>query len=220
MNETFDSAILERIKRSGIVAVVVIDRAADVVPLAKALSACRIEAIELTLRTPEAFRALRELRHHVPDMLAGVGTVLSVEQVEQSIEAGAQFGVAPGFNAKVVQAAQQAGLPFAPGVVTPSEIEAAVEIGCRVLKFFPAEPSGGIHYLRTMAAPYAHLGLQFIPLGGIKAANLAGYLYEESVAAVGGSWIAPRKIIEQRDWSTIIDHATEARRMIEELTRR
>jgi len=120
-------------------------------------------------------------------------------------------------NLKVVERAKQLGLPFAPGIVTPSELELAVEIGCRELKFFPAEPSGGIKYLRSMYAPYAHLGLQFLPLGGIRADNMAGYLFDSAVPAIGGSWLAPRKEIQEQNWSVVIDHATEARRIIKDL---
>ncbi|MEC7407220.1 MAG: keto-deoxy-phosphogluconate aldolase, partial [Planctomycetota bacterium] len=121
-----------------------------------------------------------------------------------------------GLNPTVVEHAQKVGLPFAPGVATPSEIERAVELGCRELKFFPAEPIGGIQYLRSMAAPYSHLGLQFIPLGGINASRLGSYLDDPSVLAVGGSWLAPRQIIQKKDWSTVIDHATESRRIVKE----
>ena len=150
-------------------------------------------------------------------MLAGVGTILSPDQVDEVVEAGAAFGVAPGLNVKVIERSKDLGMPFAPGILTPSEIELAVELGCRELKFFPAEPSGGIKYLRSMYAPYAHLGLQFLPLGGINAANMAGYLFDAAVPAIGGSWLAPRKVIQEQNWSVVIDHATEARRVIKEL---
>ena len=153
-------------------------------------------------------------------MLVGAGTVLTTEQVDAVAEAGAAFAVAPGLNPKVVERAKKHGLPFAPGVVTPTELERAVELGCRELKFFPAEPSGGVRYLRTMAAPYAHLGLQFLPLGGIDSSNMSAYLYDESVPAVGGSWLAPRKLIRNENWSAVIDHATEARRIVQEMVKR
>ncbi|MGB1925879.1 MAG: bifunctional 4-hydroxy-2-oxoglutarate aldolase/2-dehydro-3-deoxy-phosphogluconate aldolase, partial [Rubripirellula sp.] len=117
---------------------------------------------------------------------------------------------------KVVEHAQAVGLPFAPGVATPSEIERAVDLGCRELKFFPAEPIGGIQYLKSMSAPYMHLGLKFIPLGGVNANLLGSYLDDPSVLAVGGSWIAPRQIIAKSDWSTVIDRATESRRIVKE----
>ena len=217
MDSLFPEAMLQRIENCGVIAVLVIDEPENAVPLARALLACGIDAMELTLRTPGAVEALRIVRQQVPEMLAGVGTILRPEQVEEVVDAGAAFGVAPGLNLKVVERAKQLGLPFAPGIVTPSELEVAVEMGCRELKFFPAEPSGGIKYLRSMYAPYAHLGLQFLPLGGIRADNMAGYLFDSAVPAIGGSWLAPRKEIQEQNWSVVIDHATEARRIIKDL---
>jgi 2-dehydro-3-deoxyphosphogluconate aldolase/(4S)-4-hydroxy-2-oxoglutarate aldolase len=218
MESLFPQEILDRMERSGVIAVVVADMAAQVVPLARALVACGIDVMELTLRTPAAIDALRLLRREVPEMLTGVGTVLTSDQVEAVVDAGAAFAVAPGLNPRIVHKAKDMGLPFAPGVVTPSDIETAIELGCRELKFFPAEPSGGIRYLRSMYAPYEHLGLQFIPLGGISTDNMRGYLYDEAVPAVGGSWIAPRKLIQTENWSAVIDNATEAHNIVKELT--
>jgi 2-dehydro-3-deoxyphosphogluconate aldolase/(4S)-4-hydroxy-2-oxoglutarate aldolase len=217
MPSLFPDETLRRIEKAGVVAVLVIDEPDRIVPLCRALLACGLDAIELTLRTPAAIEALKLVRREVPEMLAGIGTILRPDQVEAVVEAGADFGVAPGLNPKVVLRAKDLGLPFAPGIVTPSDIEAAVELGCRELKFFPAEPSGGIKYLRSMVAPYAHLGLRFIPLGGINAQNMIGYLYDAAVPAIGGSWIAPREVVQKQDWSTVIDHATEARRIVNEL---
>ena len=217
MESLFPREMLDRMKRSGVIAVIVVDHVEHVVPLARALVACGIDAIELTLRTPAAIEALSLVRREVPEILAGVGTVLTTDQIEAIAAAGAEFAVSPGFNPRVVTRAKELGLPFAPGVVTPTDIEAAIELGCRELKFFPAEPSGGIKYLRSMFAPYAHLGLQFIPLGGVSADNMAAYLYDDAVLAVGGSWIAPRKLIQTANWSAVIDNATEARRIWMEL---
>ena len=216
MESQFPTPMLDRISAAGVMAVIVVDEAADAVSLARALIACGIDVMELTLRTPAAIEALRLVKTEVPEMLAGVGTVLHTSQIDEVMEAGAEFAVSPGLNPTVVEHAQKAGLPFAPGVATPSEIERAVELGCRELKFFPAEPIGGIQYLKSMAAPYSHLGLQFIPLGGINASRLGSYLDDPSVIAVGGSWLAPRQIIQKKDWSTVIDHATESRRIVKE----
>ncbi len=217
MESQFPPEILDRIERSGVIAVLVIDEIEHGPPLAEALLAGGVDAMELTLRTPAAIDALRAIRRDVPNMLAGIGTILTTEQVEQVVEAGATFGVAPGFNRRVVERAQASGLPFAPGVTTASEIEAAVELGCRELKFFPAEPSGGMPYLSSMNAPYAHLGLRYIPLGGLNADNMSSYLGHPAVAAIGGSWIAPRKLIQEENWSAITQNAAEARRIIDEL---
>ncbi len=207
MNET---EVFGHIESAGVVAVLVMDRAEDAVPVAEALMAGGVTAMELTLRTPVALDALRNIKGAVPEMFAGVGTVLTPEQVAQVRDAGGDFAVAPGMNARVVAAALDAGLPFAPGICTPSDIEAALEFDRRFLKFFPAEPSGGRAYLRNIAAPYAHVGVKYMPLGGLTITTLADYLQEPSVGAIGGSWIAPREVIRAGNWSRITATAREA----------
>jgi 2-dehydro-3-deoxyphosphogluconate aldolase/(4S)-4-hydroxy-2-oxoglutarate aldolase len=166
--------------------------------------------MELTLRTPAAMDALRAIRAEAPEMLAGIGTILTPEQVRESARSGAAFGVSPGLNPRVVREARDAGLPFSPGVVTPSDIEAALELGCRELKFFPAELSGGLPYLKSIAAPYRHLGVRFIPLGGLSPDNMAAYLGEPAVIAVGGSWLASHALIEKKNWAAVTELASEA----------
>ncbi|MCX6960853.1 MAG: bifunctional 4-hydroxy-2-oxoglutarate aldolase/2-dehydro-3-deoxy-phosphogluconate aldolase [Verrucomicrobia bacterium] len=210
MNPAFPSALLEKVRQSKIIAVVVIDDANDAAPLAGALLAGGISAIELTLRTPTAFESLRRIREAYPDMMTGLGTVLKTEQVDKAVAAGAAFAVAPGFNANIVRAAKSAGLAFAPGIVTPSDIEGAAELDCKLLKFFPAEPSGGVPYLSSMSAPYAHLDLEYIPLGGLDEGNFTRYLSLKNVPAVGGSWIAPRDLIQKKEWATITANARRA----------
>ena len=210
MKEIFSEKLTGRIEACGVIAVLVIDRAEDAVPLAKALLAGGIDVMELTLRTPAAIEALKEIKRNVPEMIAGIGTILTPEQITEAKAAGAEFGVAPGMNSRVVAKAKEAGLPFAPGICTPSDIEAALEHGCRLLKFFPAETSGGLKHLKNMSAPYMHLGLKFIPLGGLDQNNLASYLADPSVAAVGGSWIAKRETIKANDWAAITAAAAEA----------
>ena len=210
MKELFNEKLTGRIEACGVIAVLVIDRVEDAVPLAKALLAGGIDVMELTLRTPAAIEALKEIKRNVPEMIAGIGTILTPEQVMEAKAAGAEFGVAPGMNPRVVAKAKEAGLPFAPGICTPSDIEAALEHGCRLLKFFPAETSGGLAHLKNMSAPYMHLGLKFIPLGGLDQNNLASYLADPSVAAVGGSWIAKRDMIKANDWAAITAAAAKA----------
>lgn len=210
VSEVFPSELAARIEAAGIVAVLVVDRESDAVPLARALLDGGVTVMELTLRTDAALGALRAIRSEIPEMLAGVGTILAPEQVQQVLEAGGAFGVAPGTNRRVIDAAKSAGLPFAPGVATPSDIEAALECGCKLLKFFPCEPSGGLPFLRNMAAPYAHLGVKFVPLGGINAANMAAYLADPLVAALGGSWLAPREAVKNGDWAAITKLAADA----------
>ncbi len=218
MESQFPSDMLERMERSGVVSVLIIEDAAHAVPLAKALLAGGVDAMELTLRTDAAIDALRRIRSDVPEMLAGIGTVLNVRQVDAIVEAGAQFAVSPGLNPKVVQRAQQVGLPFAPGVMTPTDIEVALELGCRELKFFPAEPSGGLAMLDSLRAPYAHLGVRFVPLGGVNAANMKAWLSNPGVFAVGGSWLTPKDAIKNRDWSEVTRRAAEARAIADERT--
>ena len=210
MSQAFDPELATRIESYGVIAVLVVDRADDAIPLAKALLDGGVGVMELTLRTPAALDALRKIRGAVPEMIAGVGTILTPEQVREAKEAGAVFGVAPGTNKGVLAAARTAGLPFAPGIATPSDIEAALEHECRLLKFFPSEPSGGLSFLKNIAAPYAHLGLKYIPLGGVNEKNLPDYLGEPIVGAIGGSWLAPRELINSGNWQAITDRCAAA----------
>ena len=206
----FSKPLLARLHQTGVLAVLVIDDPASAVPVANALMAGGVDCVELTLRTPSAMEAVRRIRTEVPEIMVGVGTILNPDQVQAVAAAGAAFGVAPGFNPRVVAAAQRVGLPFAPGVCTPSDIEQAVEVGCTLLKFFPAEPCGGLPYLRSMAAPYAHLGVRFMPLGGVDISNAERYLSDPCIHALGGSWIAPRDLIRSQDWAAITELARQA----------
>lgn len=215
MPSQFPEAIAKRIEETAVVAVLVVDQVEHAAPLAQALLAGGIGAMELTLRTPAAIDALKAVVANVPEMMPGIGTILTPEQVVQVKEAGAAFGVSPGLNRRVIRAAQEAGLPFAPGVATPSDLEAALELGCRDVKFFPAEPSGGLAYLKSMAAPYAHLGVRFVPLGGLRTDNLEAYLRSPLVMAVGGSWLAPRDLIQAENWQAITDRAAAATAIVQ-----
>ncbi|MCM2371170.1 bifunctional 4-hydroxy-2-oxoglutarate aldolase/2-dehydro-3-deoxy-phosphogluconate aldolase [Aporhodopirellula aestuarii] len=204
---SFPTEILDRLKKSGVVAGFSVDKVEHAVPLAKALLAGGIDAIELTLRTAAGMQSVQAICAGVPEMLVGVGTILTPETAVEVKAAGADFGVAPGMNPRVVRAAQEAGLPFAPGIATPSDLEAAIELGCRFVKFFPAEPAGGIAYLRSMAAPYQHLGIEYFPLGGINAENMSTYLSEPYVPTVGGSWIVKKELVDREDWAGITARA-------------
>jgi 2-dehydro-3-deoxyphosphogluconate aldolase/(4S)-4-hydroxy-2-oxoglutarate aldolase len=201
---------LEQIGKSRVIAVLVIDRVENAVPLAKALIEGGVNAMELTLRTDAAIGSLRAIRSEVPEMIAGVGTILTVSQLREVCLADAAFGVAPGLNRKIIEEARSLGLPFAPGVVTPSDVEKALEYDLRILKFFPAEPSGGLAYLKSMNAPYAHFGIKYIPLGGVNLKNMGSYLEDPMILAVGGSWIAESKLIQNQDWKTITENARQA----------
>jgi 2-dehydro-3-deoxyphosphogluconate aldolase / (4S)-4-hydroxy-2-oxoglutarate aldolase len=210
MSPLFDPELGGRISDCGIVAVLVLDRAEAAVQVARSLLAGGVSAIELTFRTPAALQALNQICAEVPEMIAGAGTILTPDQVREAKEAGAHFGVAPGMNPRVLAEARIAGFSFAPGVTTPSDIEAALEHECRLLKFFPAEPSGGLSYLNSIAAPYLHRGIKFIPLGGLSPANMASYLQDSKIAALGGSWLAPRDLIAAGSWREITERAATA----------
>jgi len=201
--------ILSQLEKCGVVAGFSVDKVEHAVPIAKALLDGGINAIELTLRTPAAMDGLKAICAEVTGMLIGVGTVLTPEAVREVKLIGADFGVAPGMNPRVIRAAQEVGLPFAPGICTPSDLEVAIELGCRFVKFFPAEASGGVNYLKSMAAPYKHLGLQFFPLGGLNAVNMRDYLRLDNVPAIGGSWIVKQDLVEKGDWPGITARAAE-----------
>jgi 2-dehydro-3-deoxyphosphogluconate aldolase/(4S)-4-hydroxy-2-oxoglutarate aldolase len=201
---------MNRIFQKRVVPVVVIDQVDDAEPLAEALQKGGLDIVEVTFRTPAAEESIRQMRRAFPAMLVGAGTILDTEQVKRAHDAGAQFAVAPGLNPTVVNASRQAGLPFVPGVMTPSDVEAALGLGCKLQKFFPAEVAGGLNMLKAFAGPYGHTGVKFIPLGGVSVATAPAYLALPIVAAIGGSWIADRKLITEHKWSTISSLAAEA----------
>lgn len=209
--------IIKRIDDAGIIAVLVIDELKHAVPLAKALIAGGVDAIELTLRTPVAIEAAKMIKKEVPQIALGFGTVLTVDQVKAVADVGADFAVAPGCNPRVIAEAYKQGLSFAPGIMTPSDIEIAVEQGCRVLKYFPAETSGGMEHLENMVAPYQYLNLKFIPLGGCNMDNARNYLESSLITAIGGSWVAKRPLIQAEKWDEITKNAKEIRNLIREI---
>ena len=161
--------------------------------------------------------AAKAIKKEVPEMMLGFGTVLTVDQVKAVADLEADFAVAPGCNPKVISHAYKLGLPFAPGVMTPTDIEIAVEHGCRILKFFPAETSGGIKHLESISAPYQYLGLKFIPLGGLNMNNAAAYLRSSLISAIGGSWLATRALIQSEDWPAITKNSENIRSLITEI---
>lgn len=211
------TSIIEHLRKLGIIAVLTVEDANDAVDLARLLLDNGIQGMELTLRTGAAMDALQAIQRSVPEMFAGVGTILTPQQVQDVKASGAAFGVAPGYNRDVVAAAASAGLPFAPGISTPSELEVAYSQGCNVLKFFHAEGMGGVKYLKSINGPYGHLGLQYIPLGGVGPHNLRDYLNLNEVLAIGGSWIAPVELIRAKDWTAIARNAKEAASIFHEV---
>ena len=188
--------------------VVVLDRREDAVPVARALVAGGLPAIELTLRTPVALDAIRAISDEVPEILVGAGTVVTPGQAKQALDAGARFLVSPGSTSALVSAMTDTGLPFLPGTSTVSEVLAALELGLTELKFFPAEASGGTAYLRAISSPVP--AARFCPTGGITPASAPDYLALPNVGCVGGSWLAPPDVVRRGDWAAITELATRA----------
>ncbi|AIJ16157.1 bifunctional 4-hydroxy-2-oxoglutarate aldolase/2-dehydro-3-deoxy-phosphogluconate aldolase [Streptomyces violaceoruber] len=191
-----------------VVPVVVVDDLADAVPLARALVAGGLPAIEVTLRTPVALDAIRAIAGEVPDAVVGAGTVVTAEQVGEVVAAGARFLVSPGWTDTLVEAMRGSGVPFLPGVSTASEVVALLERGVREMKFFPAEAAGGTAYLKALAAPLPQA--RFCPTGGITPASAPEYLALPNVGCVGGSWMLPKDAIAGRDWARVEALAREA----------
>ncbi len=200
--------ILEKISKIGIVPVVKIDDAKDALPLAKALCAGGLPCAEVTFRTAAAADAIKIMTENFPDMCVGAGTVLNSEQVDAAVAAGAKFIVSPGLNPNTVKYCINKGVPITPGTSSPSDIEQAIELGLDVVKFFPAEQSGGLAKIKAMAAPYVNM--KFMPTGGINAKNLTSYLDFPKIIACGGSWMVPGDLINAGEWDKIGQLTREA----------
>jgi 2-dehydro-3-deoxyphosphogluconate aldolase/(4S)-4-hydroxy-2-oxoglutarate aldolase len=200
------------LRKAVIIPVVTIDRMADAVPLAEALVAGGIHAIEITLRTPVAFEAARAIMREVPSTIVGIGTILTREDLGRARDLGAAFALSPGTTPALLEAAAETDLAFVPGVQTASEVMAAMAAGFEILKFFPAVPAGGIAGLRALAGPFPKAG--FCPTGGIGEKDLSAWLSEPNVLAVGGSWIAPAKDIAAGSWPEITARAAQVSKLI------
>ncbi len=200
---------LERLARAGVVPVVVIDDAKDAVPTANAMVAGGIDVMEITFRTAAAPEAIKAVAENCPDMLVGAGTILNVEQCKLAIEMGAQFIVSPGFDADVVRYCIENGVTVTPGCVTPTEITAAVNMGLKVIKFFPANIYGGLNAMKNLSAPF--VGVKFMPTGGVNAANVKEYIDAPFIHAVGGSWVCPKADIAAGNFDKITALCKEAR---------
>jgi 2-dehydro-3-deoxyphosphogluconate aldolase/(4S)-4-hydroxy-2-oxoglutarate aldolase len=202
--------VLARICAHGLMPAVGVYTADAAVAVARAMLAGGLDVMEITFRKPGAEQSIAAIRAAVPEMLVGAGTLLSVEQIEIALKAGAQFGVTPGFNPSVVRAAIERCLPFFPGVSSPGELEQALALGVRAVKVFPAEQLGGVAYMKALSGPYLHTGLKLIPMGGVSAENLPGYLALSMVGAAGGSWMVAEKAIAAKDWSAITELTKDA----------
>ncbi|MCL2067076.1 MAG: bifunctional 4-hydroxy-2-oxoglutarate aldolase/2-dehydro-3-deoxy-phosphogluconate aldolase [Treponema sp.] len=201
-------AVLEEIKKTGIIPVIKIDDAAKAAPLARALIAGGIPCAEITFRTAQAEEAISRIHGEVPEILLGAGTVLTTEQADRAIAAGAKFVVSPGFNPRVVSHCIEKGIPITPGCCTPTDIERALELGLEAVKFFPAEQAGGLEYIKAVAAPYTNIS--FIPTGGINAHNIVKYITFDKVIACGGSWMAGADLINAGEFDKITALCREA----------
>ena len=201
--------VLERFARVGIVPVVVLDDAKDAVATANAMLAGGVDVMEITFRTAAAPDAIRAVSESCPDMLVGAGTILTLEQCKKAVEIGAKFIVSPGFDAEVVSWCVENNIPVTPGCVTPTEITAALKLGLKVIKFFPANVYGGLNAMKNLAAPF--VGIKFLPTGGVNAANIREYIDAPFIHAVGGSWVCPKADIAAGNFEKITALCAEAR---------
>lgn len=202
------------LRGAGIIPVLVVDDVDTGLRLCDALAAGGLKAVEITFRTSAAPDVIKAAVKKFPRLMVGAGTVLNTEQLRWAFDLGVSFAVAPGFNPNVVEAAVEAGYAFSPGVATPSEIEQAYDLGVRFMKFFPAEASGGVAMLKALAAPYRHLGLSFMPTGGVTPENAPSYLALDEVAAVGGTWLGKADDVRAGNWEKIEKDAAAAMGML------
>ncbi len=201
--------VLSRLARAGVVPVVVLDRVEDAVPTANAMVAGGIDVMEITFRTAAAPEAIKAVAENCPDMLVGAGTILNLDQCKLAVQMGAKFIVSPGFDATVVGWCIENGIAVTPGCVTPTEITAAVNMGLKVVKFFPANVYGGLNAMKNLSAPF--VGVKFMPTGGVNATNLREYIDAPFIHAVGGSWVCPKADIAAGNFEKITALCAEAR---------
>ena len=207
--------ILRQIGSTGIVPVVVLNNAADAVPLAESLVSGGLPCAEVTFRTDAAEESIRAIAKNFPQMLVGAGTVLTTEQVDRALDAGAKFIVSPGLNPKVVEHCMKKGVPITPGIMTPTELEVALGFGLDVVKFFPAENAGGLKMIKAMSAPYTMM--RFMPTGGITAANVREYLACDKILACGGSWMVKSDLVSAGNFAEIERLSREASAIVREM---
>lgn len=209
------STVTEKISTLGVVPVVVLEDAKDAAPLAKALVEGGLPCAEVTFRTDAAEESIKIMTSEYPDMFVGAGTVLTIEQVDRAVAAGAKFIVSPGFDPKIVDYCLSKEIPIFPGCITPSEVAQAVKRGLKVVKFFPAEQFGGVATIKAMAAPY--VGLKFMPTGGVSAKNLESYLSCDKIVACGGSWMVKGDLVKAGKFDEIKAMTEEAVKLVAEI---
>lgn len=201
---------IDKLREHRLVPVAIVENVDDGLRLAEALLNANLPVIEITFRTKAASEVIAAVAREYPDIVLGAGTLLNTTDLDRAFDAGARFGVSPGCNPSVIRQALRRGMPFFPGVASPSDIERGLELGLRTFKFFPAEAAGGVTMLKALIAPYRHLGVQFCPTGGITEANCTDYLALPEVACVGGSWMASSTDINDHNWDAITTAAQNA----------
>lgn len=207
--------IFDKFSEIGIIPVVVIEDAKDAEALGRALKEGGLACAEITFRTKAAEDSIKIMAEKFPEMPVGAGTVLTVEQVDKAVAAGAKFIVSPGLNPDVVAHCIKMGIPIIPGICTPTEVEKAMTFGLDVVKFFPAEPAGGLNFIKAIAAPYT--GIKFMPTGGINAGNVRDYLKYDRIIACGGSWMVKGDLIKTGNFKKITELTAEASRIVKEI---
>ena len=207
--------VLEKLGQYGIVPVVVLNDSKDAEPLADALCEGGLACAEVTFRTEAAAESIKTMSEKHPEMLVGAGTVLTIEQVDEAVAAGAKFIVSPGLNPEVVKYCLDKNIAITPGVVTPSEMEQAIELGLNIVKFFPAEPSGGLSMIKAVSAPYTML--KFMPTGGINPGNVKEYLKSDKIFACGGSWMVKGDLVDAGNFDKIKELTKEAADIVKEI---
>ena len=209
--------MIETLGKAGIVPVIVIEKAEQAVPLAKALVGGGLPVLEVTFRTAAAPAAIEAIRREVPEAVVGAGTLLDESMVRRAKAAGAVFGVAPGFDPAVVAAAKAENLPFCPGIATASELSQALTAGCRMVKFFPAEAAGGVKMIKNLLGAFRFTGVKFMPTGGVKPDNVGDYLAVPEIVCCGGTWLVPKDALSAGDWAAIGKLAAEAAAIVARL---
>jgi 2-dehydro-3-deoxyphosphogluconate aldolase/(4S)-4-hydroxy-2-oxoglutarate aldolase len=206
--------IVETLKSAGVIPVIVIEKEEQAVPLAKALVKGGLPVLEVTFRTKAAAGAIAAIKREVPEAIVGAGTILTVEQLRAAKEAGAVFGVAPGFDPVIMAAAKAAEFPFCPGIATASELSQALTAGAPMVKFFPAEAAGGVKMIKNLLGAFRFTGVKFMPTGGINLSNVGDYLAVPEIVACGGTWIVPKDALAANDWGAIEKLAADAAALV------
>ena len=209
--------MVETLGKAGIIPVIVIDKVEQAVPLAKALVKGGLPVLEVTFRTAAAPEAIAAIRREVPEAVVGAGTILTVEMLKAAKAAGAVFGVAPGFDPVIIDAAKAEGLPFCPGIATASELSQALTAGCKMVKFFPAEAAGGVKMIKNFLGAFRFTGVKFMPTGGVKPTNVAEYLGVPEIVCCGGTWLVPKEALAAGDYAAIEKLAAEAAQLVKQL---